>query len=122
MQKFVVLWSAFARRVAAFAFPASMYAEGEENIAIASLLKGGKEIAGYTSTLDDRSAFILFRHPDETYLVQCRASCDVTRTPSASLRIAISGSSVASHSLTIGARRCSPRVRTWRDPCRSRRP
>jgi hypothetical protein len=35
----------------------------------------------YTSTLDDRSAFILFRHPNETYLVQCRASYDVTRTP-----------------------------------------
>ena len=48
-----------------------------------TLLKGGWQIAGYTSTLDDRSAFILFRHPDETYLVQCRASYDVTRTPSA---------------------------------------
>ena len=41
------------------------------------------QIADYASTLDGRSAFLLFRHPDETYLVQCRASYDVTRTPSA---------------------------------------
>ena len=54
----------------------------EETITIATLLKGGWQIAGYTSTLDNRSAFILFRHPDEPYLVQCRASYDVTRTPS----------------------------------------
>ena len=26
---------------------------------------------------------LVFRHPDETYLVQCRASYDVTRTPAA---------------------------------------
>ena len=43
--------------------------------------QGGWQIAGYTNTLDDRSAFILFRHPDETYLVQCRARYDVTRKP-----------------------------------------
>ena len=62
-------------------FRLSVFAAPEENIAIATLLKGGWQIAGYTSTLDSRSAFILFRHPDETYLVQCRASYDVTRTP-----------------------------------------
>ena len=39
-----------------------------------TLLKGGWQIAGYTSTLDDRSAFILFRHPDETYLVPSSAA------------------------------------------------
>ena len=39
-------------------------------------------MAGYTTTADSRSAFILFRHPGEQYLVQCRASYDVTRTPS----------------------------------------
>jgi hypothetical protein len=81
MPKFVVLLSALAASVATFAAPASIYAAPEENIAIAMLLKGGWQIAGYTSTLDDRSAFILFRHPDEPYLVQCRASYDVTRTP-----------------------------------------
>jgi hypothetical protein len=55
----------------------------EETIPIETLLKGGWQIAGYTSTLDSRSAFILFRHPSESYLVQCRASYDVTRSPAA---------------------------------------
>ena len=83
MRKFVVVWSALAASVATFGFPGNSCAAAEENIAIETLLKGGWQIAGYTSTSDDRSAFILFRHPDETYLVQCRASYDVTRTPSA---------------------------------------
>jgi hypothetical protein len=53
----------------------------DEKVTIEGLLKGGWQIAGYTSTLDERSAFILFKHPSETYLVQCRAGYDVTRTP-----------------------------------------
>jgi len=81
MPKFVALLSALAASVATLAVPASIDAAPQENITIATLLKGGWQIAGYTSTLDGRSAFILFRHPDETYLVQCRASYDVTRTP-----------------------------------------
>ena len=76
-------WSALAIGVALLAFPARLLAAAEENISIETLLKAGWQIAGYTSTLDSRSAFILFRHPDETYLVQCRASYDVTRTPPA---------------------------------------
>jgi hypothetical protein len=76
-------WSAVAIGVALLAFPASLIAASEESISIETLLKAGWQIAGYTSTLDSRSAFILFRHPDETYLVQCRASYDVTRTPAA---------------------------------------
>ena len=43
------------------------------------------QIEGYTGASDSRSAFILFRHPDEPYLVQCRASYDVSRTPSVTL-------------------------------------
>jgi hypothetical protein len=70
MPKFFVLWGALAVSVATFAIPASIYAAPDENIEIEMLLKGGWQIAGYTSTLDDRSAFILPRHPDETYLVQ----------------------------------------------------
>jgi hypothetical protein len=81
MPKFQVLQSILVASVAIFALPATVFAAPEGTIAIESLLKGGWQIAGYTSTLDDRSAFILFRHPDETYLVQCRASYDVTRTP-----------------------------------------
>ncbi len=53
----------------------------EQKITIEGLLKGGWQIAGYTSTVDDRSTFVLFRHPNETYLVQCRSGYDVTRSP-----------------------------------------
>jgi hypothetical protein len=81
MPKFIALLSALAASVATLAIPASIYAAPEEKIAIATLLKGGWQIAGYTSTLDSRSAFTLFRHPDDAYLVQCRASYDVTHTP-----------------------------------------
>jgi len=77
---------AFRRTVAAGAATLALLAAAssvtaEENIAIEELLRTGWQIAGYTSTVDNRSAFILFRHPDETYLVQCRAGYDVTRTP-----------------------------------------
>ena len=78
---FAALSCALAVSVATFACPVHAFAAPEETITIATLLKGGWQIAGYTSTLDSRSAFILFRHPDEPYLVQCRASYDVTRTP-----------------------------------------
>jgi hypothetical protein len=81
MHKFGALRGTLAASVATFAFAAGAFAAPEETITIATLLKGGWQIAGYTSTLDSRSAFILFRHPEETYLVQCRASYDVTRTP-----------------------------------------
>jgi hypothetical protein len=60
--------------------PVSVAAE-DETITIESLLKGGWTIAGYTSSVDNRSAFILFKHPGESYLVQCRAGYDVTREP-----------------------------------------
>jgi hypothetical protein len=53
----------------------------DESIPIEDLLKTGWQVAGYTSTFDNRSAFILFGHPDESYLVQCRAGYDVTRSP-----------------------------------------
>ena len=53
----------------------------EEVITIEGLLKSGWQIAGFTSTFDNRSAMILFRHPDETTLVQCLTGYDVTRTP-----------------------------------------
>jgi hypothetical protein len=53
----------------------------EETIAIEDLLKSGWQVAGFTSTFDNRSAMILFRHPTETTLVQCLTGYDVTRTP-----------------------------------------
>jgi hypothetical protein len=48
-------------------------------VTIESLLKSGWQIAGYSDTADGWSAFILFRHPSQPYLVQCRAGYDVMR-------------------------------------------
>ena len=81
MRKYAALWSALIVGVATHALPATVFADPKKTVTIETLLKGGWQIAGYVNTFDTRSAFILFRHPDETYLVQCRASYDVTRTP-----------------------------------------
>jgi hypothetical protein len=54
----------------------------ESGPAIGELLKSGWQIAGYSQAFDNRSTFILFRHPEQNYLVQCRVGYDVTRTPS----------------------------------------
>lgn len=48
---------------------------------IAQLLKSGWQVAGYASNFDNRSTFILFKNPRESYLVQCLAGYDVTRSP-----------------------------------------
>ena len=53
--------------------------DGDERPTIENLLKDGWQIAGYTSADDGWSAFILFRHPDQKHLVQCRAGYDATR-------------------------------------------
>ncbi|WP_295555097.1 hypothetical protein [uncultured Hyphomicrobium sp.] len=60
---------------------ADQKSEPEEQISIEDLLKSGWQVAGFTSTFDNRSAMILFRHPTETTLVQCLTGYDVTRTP-----------------------------------------
>lgn len=60
---------------------AALSQEAGAKIAIEDLLKAGWQIAGYTGADDSRSTFILFRHPTETHLVQCRAGFDVTREP-----------------------------------------
>lgn len=48
---------------------------------IEGLLKSGWEVAGYSSNSDNRSTFILFKNPAQSYLVQCLAGYDVTRSP-----------------------------------------
>ena len=55
-----------------------------ENISIETLLKDGWQIAGYAAANQSavESAMLLLRHADQSYLVQCRASFDVTRSPS----------------------------------------
>jgi hypothetical protein len=59
-------------------------AVADDNIPIETLLKGGWQIGGYASANQAavESAMILLQHPGESYLVQCRASYDVTRSPS----------------------------------------
>jgi hypothetical protein len=54
----------------------------DDNASIEELLKTGWQVAGYSQAFDNRSTFILFRNPDQSYLVQCRVGYDVTRTPS----------------------------------------
>ncbi|WP_045838052.1 hypothetical protein [Hyphomicrobium sp. 99] len=48
---------------------------------IEQLMTAGWQIAGYASNSDNRSTFILFKKPNENYLVQCLAGYDVTRSP-----------------------------------------
>ena len=80
------LWFGFWRAVAAVVVTLGFSSKGwcatDETPRIEDLLKTGWQIAGYAQALDNRSSFILFRHPDELYLVQCRVGYDVTRSPS----------------------------------------
>lgn len=54
----------------------------DDSPSIEELLKTGWQIAGYSQAFDNRSTFILFHNPDQSYLVQCRVGYDVTRNPS----------------------------------------
>jgi hypothetical protein len=56
----------------------------DENLSIETLLRAGWQIAGYAAANQSavESALILLRNANESYLVQCRASYDVTRSPS----------------------------------------
>lgn len=56
-------------------------AQDESAGSIEQLLKSGWEVAGYSSNSDNRSTFILFKNPVQSYLVQCLAGYDVTRSP-----------------------------------------
>jgi hypothetical protein len=51
-----------------------------KKVTVEALLKSGWQVAGYASASNNR-AFILLRHPSESYLVQCLAGYDVTRHP-----------------------------------------
>lgn len=52
----------------------------EPALTVERLLGDGWEVAGYTGTLDNRSALILFKNKDRKYLVQCSTLYDVTRS------------------------------------------
>ena len=70
--------------VLALLLAAPAVAATDENISIETLLKDGWQIAGYAASnqFAVESAMILLRHEGESYLVQCRGSFDVTRSPS----------------------------------------
>ena len=72
--------------VLALLLAAPAVAATDENIGISieTLLKDGWQIAGYAASnqFAVESAMILLRHEGESYLVQCRGSFDVTRSPS----------------------------------------
>jgi len=72
-----------ATSAVALAFSATISSAIYQSPSIEELLKTGWQIAGYSQAFDNRSTFILFRNPDQSYLVQCRVGYDVTRTPSA---------------------------------------
>jgi len=61
--------------------PVHTPAAAEDAPPISTMLKEGWQIAGYSQAFDNRSTFILFRHSDHAYLVQCRVGYDVTRKP-----------------------------------------
>jgi len=75
-----LFWQIVAGIVRAVYPPASLV--GGQGPVISDLLKNGWQIAGYSQAFDNRSTFILFRHPEQSYLVQCRVGYDVTRSPS----------------------------------------
>ena len=71
-----------ALAVGTFAGIVPVYAQtpdSDDRPSIESLLRDGWQVGGYTSAVDGYSAFILFRHPNQQHLVQCRAGYDVTR-------------------------------------------
>jgi hypothetical protein len=75
-------WQIVFAGLATLTLPANVSGAAEAGPAIGELLKTGWQIAGYSQAFDNRSTFILFRHPDQSYLVQCRVGYDVTRSPS----------------------------------------
>lgn len=77
-----MFWRTAVASIATLALSGNVASATDDNISIEELLKTGWQIAGYSQAFDNRSTFILFRHPDQLYLVQCRVGYDVTRTPS----------------------------------------
>ena len=81
-RKAVAFWRIVYVGLATLILSTNVSTAAENGPAIAELLKTGWQIAGFSQAFDNRSTFILFRHPDQNYLVQCRVGYDVTRAPS----------------------------------------
>ena len=75
------LWIVATLAVLLGAPPHASAETADDEPTIEALLKAGWQIAGYTGAVDNWSTFILLRHPDQPYLVQCRAGYDATREP-----------------------------------------
>jgi hypothetical protein len=58
---------------------ARVAAETPAPITVTQLLADGWEIAGYAGLPFENRSFVLFKHKDRTYLVQCSILYDVTR-------------------------------------------
>ena len=78
----IAFWRIVFASLATLILSVDVSTGAEDGPAIGELLKTGWQIAGYSQAIDNRSTFILFRHPEQNYLVQCRVGYDVTRTPS----------------------------------------
>ena len=78
----VTFWRIVFASLATLIMSGDVSAAAEDGPTIGELLKTGWQIAGYSEAIDNRSTFILFRHSEQNYLVQCRVGYDVTRTPS----------------------------------------
>ena len=63
-----------------FAAPATVTAETAPQLSVEQLLTDGWEIAGYGALSFEGRSFILFKHKDRRYLVQCSVLYDVLRT------------------------------------------
>ncbi len=70
-----------AAGIALLVFSATVSSAADDSPSIEGLLKTGWQIVGYSQAFDNRSTFILFRNPEQSYLVQCRVGYDVTRVP-----------------------------------------
>ena len=75
-------WRIILAGFVALTLLAKVSTAAEDSPTIGEMLKTGWQIAGFSQAFDNRSTFILFRHPDQAYLVQCRVGYDVTRMPS----------------------------------------
>ena len=83
MPPLVFILAIGATSTVTLALSATISSAIDQGPSIEELLKTGWQIAGYSQAFDNRSTFILFRNPEQSYLVQCRVGYDVTRTPSA---------------------------------------
>ena len=83
MKDMIAKRSLAALQAAVLSIVTAAGAAGQENRpwSIERLIGEGWQIAGYTGTFDIRSTLILFRHPENRFLIQCSTIYDVTRSP-----------------------------------------